>query len=143
MCIRDSYKRGSENINPKETLHKNPVLGIRFQRSEVRRRITDRLEQRLKEGMIEEVQTLLDSGISLERLKMYGLEYKFITMYLNGELSYIQMFELLNRAIHQFAKRQMTWFRRMEKKGVRIYWLEGEDGLKVNLDKAQNFLNLP
>lgn len=139
----EHYKRSSENISPIKTLDKKPVIGIRFQRSEVRRRITQRLEQRLKEGMVEEVQRLLDGGISPERLKMYGLEYKYITMYLNSELGYYQMVALLNTAIHQFAKRQMTWFRRMENKGVRIYWLEGEDGLKVNLDKAQNFLNLP
>jgi len=74
-------------------------------------------------------------------LKMYGLEYKYVTLYLSGELTYNQMFLLLNTAIHQFAKRQMTWFRRMEKKGIKITWLEGEDGLLVNLETAIRYLN--
>jgi tRNA dimethylallyltransferase len=66
----------------------------------------------------------------------YGLEYKYLTLYLSGDLNYDEMFRLLNTAIHQFAKRQMTWFRRMENKGIKIIWLDGEDGLNMNLDKA-------
>jgi len=119
---------------------KTPVFGIRFDRKTIRERITARLTQRLNEGMPEEVQHLLDKGLSKDQLMYYGLEYKYLTLYISGELNYSEMFRLLNTAIHQFAKRQMTWFRRMEKKGVRIIWLEGEDGLNDNLDKAINYL---
>jgi len=113
-----------------------PVFGIRFERKTVRQRITDRLTQRLNVGMIEEVEKLISQGISAERLKSYGLEYKYIAMFLSGELNYNDLFRLLNTAIHQFAKRQMTWFRRMESKGINIIWLDGEEGLQNNLNNA-------
>jgi len=101
------------------------IIGINFDRRVVRARITERLEQRLEEGMVEEVQALLDGGLSPEQLKFYGLEYRFITQYIEGEIAYNEMFRRLNTAIHQFAKRQMTWFRRMEKQGFEIHWLDG------------------
>ncbi|NVO20347.1 MAG: tRNA (adenosine(37)-N6)-dimethylallyltransferase MiaA [Bacteroidetes bacterium] len=109
------------------------VFGLRFERAIIRKRITQRLRARLENGMIEEVEGLIARGVSHSMLKYYGLEYKYISMYLAGELSYSDMFELLNTAIHQFAKRQMTWFRRMEKHGINIHWLEGEDGPENNL----------
>jgi tRNA dimethylallyltransferase len=102
------------------------VFGIHLPREIIRQRITTRLEKRLKAGMIDEVHSLLKSGIAAERLVAYGLEYKFLTQYISGILSYDEMFRLLNTAIHQFAKRQMTWFRRMERKGVKINWIDGE-----------------
>jgi tRNA dimethylallyltransferase len=102
------------------------VVGVRFDRHTERKRITHRLEQRLADGMVEEVQRLLDSGIKPDDLIYYGLEYKFITRFLMGDLTYAQMKEQLNTAIHQFAKRQMTWFRRMERQGTVIHWLDGE-----------------
>ncbi len=102
------------------------VFGIRYSRNERRNRITQRLKGRLKEGMIEEAEALIKSGISMETLVFYGLEYKFLAWYLQGKISYNEMFEGLNTAIHQFAKRQMTWFRKMEREGVKIHWLEGE-----------------
>ncbi len=101
------------------------VVGVKFDRLSRRKRITERLKQRLDEGMIDEVQKLLDKGLSPEQLTYYGLEYKFMTWYLTGKLSYDEMFEQLNTAIHQFAKRQMTWFRRMERQGTEIHWLDG------------------
>jgi tRNA dimethylallyltransferase len=105
----------------------NPVfIGIRFDREEQRDRITRRLQERLKGGMVEEVQRLLDEGILLGDLIYYGLEYKYITQYLTGELEYGEMVSRLNIAIHQFAKRQMTWFRKMEKAGSVIHWLDGD-----------------
>jgi tRNA dimethylallyltransferase len=116
------------------------VFGIRFDRKTVRSRITERLAKRLNEGMIEEVEQLLESGISADRLKLYGLEYKYVAMFLVGELSKDEMSSLLNTAIHQFAKRQMTWFRRMEKNGIKINWLEGEDGMGNNLEKVLRIL---
>ena len=102
------------------------IFGINPGREIVRRRITERLQSRLSNGMIEEVRALLEKGIPPARLKAYGLEYKYLALYLEGELEYDELFRLLNIAIHQFAKRQMTWFRRMERQGMRIHWIEGE-----------------
>ena len=100
-------------------------VGIDFDRDIRRKRITQRLKQRLDEGMIDEVQRLLDSGLTPGQLIYYGLEYKFLTLHLIGELSYNEMFSKLEIAIHQFAKRQMTWFRGMEKRGTKIHWVNG------------------
>ncbi len=94
------------------------IVGIKFEREEQKQRITDRLKFRLENGMIEEVEQLLKKGIAPENLIYYGLEYKFVTQYLIGQLSYDEMFNLLNIAIHQFSKRQMTWFRKMEREGI-------------------------
>ena len=138
----EKYKLKNIDLQSVSNFIDTPVFGIRFERGTLRQRITARLTQRLNEGMIDEVQQLIDSGISKERLKLYGLEYKYIAMFLDGELSYSGMFTLLNTAIHQFAKRQMTWFRRMEKKGIKIFWLDGEEGLNVNIDKAKKYLHL-
>lgn len=99
------------------------VFGIDIDRDLRRSRITERLSARIKEGMIEEVRALLQSGIEPDDLIYYGLEYKFVTKYLIGEISYEQMFESLKIAIHQFAKRQMTWFRGMAKRGITINWI--------------------
>jgi len=103
------------------------VIGIKLERDEVKRRITERLKKRLSEGMIEEVKRLLDSDISFQRLESFGLEYKFISQYLAGKIGYDEMFQKLNTAIHHFAKRQMTWFRKMEREGIKIEWLNGAD----------------
>ena len=101
-------------------------LGLQMERSLLRQRIALRLKQRLDEGMVQEVRDLLDQGLTPEDLIYYGLEYKFITQHLTGELSYDAMVQKLYTAICQFAKRQMTWFRRMERQGVLIHWLDGE-----------------
>jgi tRNA dimethylallyltransferase len=101
----------------------NPDIEIR------RERINKRLHERLQNGMIEEVKALIDSGINPEKLIFYGLEYKFITQYLTGELDYKTMVERLNIAINQFAKRQMTYFRKMERDGLKINWLDSENPL--------------
>jgi len=101
------------------------IIGIQFDRDTRRERITLRLKQRLDDGMVEEVQGLLDSGLTAEQLTWYGLEYKYLTLYLTGQLSKDEMFDRLNIAIHQFAKRQMTWFRKMEREGFEIHWLDG------------------
>jgi tRNA dimethylallyltransferase len=138
----EKYRLRNKSVPVENIFLNTPVLGIRFDRKIVRQRITARLMQRLNEGMVDEVQHLIDRGITKERLKMYGLEYKYITMFLDGELNYNQMVVLLNTAIHQFAKRQMTWFRRMEKNGFNILWLEGEDGLFLNLNKAKDYLKI-
>jgi tRNA dimethylallyltransferase len=104
---------------------KSLIIGIKFDRDTRRERITARLKQRLDEGMIEEVKGLLDRGLTPDDLTWYGLEYKYITLYLIGELSRVEMFERLNISIHQFAKRQMTWFRKMAREGFEIHWLDG------------------
>lgn len=106
---------------------KSLVLGIKMNREDIRNRITDRLEKRLVEGMIDEVKRLMDSGITFERLLSFGLEYKFVALYLKSESSYDEMFQKLNSSIHKFAKRQMTWFRKMEREGVEINWINGTD----------------
>jgi len=103
------------------------VIGVRFERGEIKKRITERLKKRLNEGMIEEVKKLIDSGVFYERLLKFGLEYKFIALYLKGEMNYNNMFIKLNSAISAFAKRQMTWFRKMEKEGVKINWINKAD----------------
>jgi tRNA dimethylallyltransferase len=111
------------------------ILGILFDRETRRKNITDRLLHRLKNGMIEEVEDLLRSGISHDKLVFYGLEYKYITWYIIGKISYNKMVEELNVAIHQFGKRQMTWFRKMEREGAHIHWIDGnlklQDKLKI------------
>ncbi|MCD4664726.1 MAG: tRNA (adenosine(37)-N6)-dimethylallyltransferase MiaA [Bacteroidales bacterium] len=104
----------------------NVIIGILLNRSIIRERITARLKKRLEEGMIDEVKNLLEKGLRPDQLKFYGLEYKFLTQYVIGEITYENMFRLLNTAIHQFAKRQMTWFRKMEKMGYKINWIDGE-----------------
>jgi len=116
------------------------VFGINYPRNLVRERITQRLEQRLSEGMIAEVENLLWKGVAPERLMAYGLEYKFITQYLIGELSYGDMFRLLNTAIHQFSKRQMTWFRGMERRGTTINWIDGELPMEEKVERVLELL---
>lgn len=105
---------------PKKTYY----IGTLVSREERNRRIDARLDARIAEGMADEVKGLLDSGIPAENLTYYGLEYKFVTLYVLGVLSLEEMKKLLGNAIHQFAKRQMTWFRGMERKGIKIHWVE-------------------
>ncbi len=100
------------------------TVGVSVDREVRRERISRRLVDRLENGMVEEVKGLLDSGLTVEQLVYYGLEYKFITLYLTGAMGYNEMVQGLETAIHQFAKRQMTWFRGMEKRGVEIHWID-------------------
>ncbi len=100
-------------------------IGVKVSREIRRQRITVRLKQRLENGMLDEVQKLLNSGLTPEQLIYYGLEYKYLTLHLTGKLTYEEMFNMLEIAIHQFAKRQMTWFRGMEKRGTKIHWIDG------------------
>ena len=101
------------------------IIGIDIDRELRREKITRRLKVRLENGMVDEVKALLDEGIPADDLLYYGLEYKFVTEYLTGRLSYDEMFTRLEIAIHQFAKRQMTWFRGMERRGFTIHWIDG------------------
>jgi tRNA dimethylallyltransferase len=101
------------------------IFAIDLPREMIRNRITERLKSRLGSGMTDEIRRLLKTGLKPEQLIFYGLEYKYLTQYATGEISQTEMFEKLNTAIHQFAKRQMTWFRRMEKRGFQIRWIDG------------------
>ena len=105
------------------------IIGLTDEREKVKERIRIRLKDRLNNGMIEEVERLIDSGISHEKLRFFGLEYKFLSMYLTGELNYNDMYQKLASAIIQFSKRQMTWFRKMEKGGIKIHWLKIQSDL--------------
>ncbi|WP_372934241.1 tRNA (adenosine(37)-N6)-dimethylallyltransferase MiaA [Mariniphaga sediminis] len=111
-------------------------IGVKVDRETRRQRITKRLKQRLDEGMLEEVQRLLDSGLTPDQLIYYGLEYKYLTLHLIGKLSFQEMFDKLEIAIHQFAKRQMTWFRGMEKRGSQIHWIEGTLPMEEKVGKV-------
>jgi tRNA dimethylallyltransferase len=119
---------------------KSLVIGVVYPRDIVMKRIEQRLEQRLNSGMIDEIQKLLNSGIPSERLIKYGLEYKYVTMYLMGNITYSEMFEKLNIAIRQFAKRQMTWFRRMERNGINIEWIDGQNSMDEKITVAEELI---
>ena len=114
--------------NPQEGAQIPPIdsliIGVDIDREERRRKISRRLKQRLETGMVEEVKALLDSGIPADDLIYYGLEYKFVTEYIIGKTTYEEMYRSLEIAIHQFAKRQMTWFRGMERRGFTIHWID-------------------
>lgn len=115
------------------------VIGVSIDRDARRDKITHRLKQRLENGMVEEIKGLLDRGIPAENLLYYGLEYKFITEYVIGKTSYEEMLRGLEIAIHQFAKRQMTWFRGMERRGFTIHWI---DALQPMEQKVEQVLEL-
>jgi tRNA dimethylallyltransferase len=122
--IAEGERASADLLPPLPALHP-VVFGIRWPREELRRRITARLKERLSHGMIEEVQRLHAGGIPWATLEFYGLEYRFIAQHLQGKLNRNDMFQKLNSAIHDFAKRQETWFRRMERQGTVIHWLDG------------------
>lgn len=128
------FEKKQADTTAKFPSFKSLNFGIYYERSEIRKRITSRLKYRLKNGMIEEVEKLLENGITDEQLKFYGLEYKFVTQHVKGEINYNDLFQKLNSAIHQFSKRQMTWFRRMEKKGIEIHWIDGKLDAKEKLE---------
>lgn len=119
------------------------IIGIRIERELRRKRISQRLHTRLEEGMVEEVRSLLSAGLSPEDLIYYGLEYKFLTLYLTGTLSYEEMVSQLEIAIHQFAKRQMTWFRGMERRGCTIHWLDATLPTDEKIEQTLQLLRSP
>ena len=113
------------------------IIGVAIDRELRREKITRRLKARLEEGMVEEVQALLDEGIPAEDLIYYGLEYKFLTEYLTGQTTREEMFARLEIAIHQFAKRQMTWFRGMERRGFRIHWIDATLPMEEKIERIK------
>lgn len=117
------------------------IIGVDIDRELRRQKITRRLKQRLDEGMVDEVKALLEGGIVSEDLIYYGLEYKYLTLYATGVLSFDDMFRQLETAIHQFAKRQMTWFRGMERRGFTIHWLDAQMSTEEKVEKIMNLLD--
>ncbi len=116
------------------------IIGVDIDRELRREKITKRLKSRLEEGMIDEVRDILKTGVLPEDLIYYGLEYKYLTQYVIGEISYDEMVERLNIAIHQFAKRQMTWFRKMERSGFNIHWIKSTDSMEAKLSVIKELL---
>ena len=136
--IEEYYKQQSPEYREFPQIN-SLIVGVDIERELRREKISRRLKQRLDEGMVDEVKALLGSGIPSEDLIYYGLEYKYLTLYVLGELSFDEMFHQLEIAIHQFAKRQMTWFRGMERRGFTIYWL---DACLPMEDKVEKIINL-
>lgn len=137
-CLRAIEILQFERLHPSPERQPLPALliGISFEPEILRRRIRARLEARLEEGMVNEVKTLLQAGVTPTQLMYYGLEYKFLTQYITGGLSYADMKENLYHAICQFAKRQRTWFRKMEKDGHAIRWIDGQLPLPERIKKV-------
>jgi len=132
-----------EEYTQKHPLEKNEyppikslIIGVNIERNLRREKITHRLKNRLEEGMIEEIQSILNNGVMPEDLIYYGLEYKYVTLYILNKLSFQEMFSQLEIAIHQFAKRQMTWFRGMEKRGLKINWIDAQ----INNNEKSGFI---
>ena len=117
------------------------IIGVDIDRELRREKITRRLKQRLDEGMVDEVRRLIAGGVSPDDLIYYGLEYKYLTLYVIGELTFEEMFHQLEIAIHQFAKRQMTWFRGMERRGFTIHWVDASLPMEQKVGSILNLLN--
>ena len=148
----DSCQRAIRAIEIEEYNQKHPtllrelppinslIIGLCIDRDNRRRKITERLRARLDCGLVEEVRSLLNNGVSPENLIYYGLEYKYVTEFVLGQLSYDEMFKKLEIAIHQFAKRQMTWFRGMERRGFKIHWIDAMEPLDDKIYKIEKLL---
>lgn len=136
----EEYKKSNPLEQNEFSALNSLIIGININRDIRRERISKRLKDRLKEGMIEEIKGILDQGVTPDDLIYYGLEYKFITLYVLGQLSYEEMFAQLEIAIHQFAKRQMTWFRGMERRGLKIHWIDGETPLDKRIESVTKLI---
>lgn len=150
LLIRERLVRAIEIAEAKLSAEKTAIempsvspliLGIRWERELLKKRITHRLTLRIEQGLIEEVESLNAKGVSWDTLHFYGLEYRFVGAYLQGEINKNDMFQKLNSAIHTFSKQQMKWFRRMERKGTTIHWLEGEGHGGDVLCQANNVID--
>jgi tRNA dimethylallyltransferase len=130
------HKTPCNSFSPPQGL----VVGMDIDRQVRRDNITKRLKARLEAGMLEEVKTLLQTGLTPESLIYYGLEYKYLTEYITGKTTYEQMFSLLETAIHRFAKRQMTWFRGMQRRGVPIYWIDAALSLEKQMEQTNELI---
>ena len=141
--IADYYANHTEtsSLNSQLSTLNYTIIGVDIDRELRREKITRRLKTRLDEGMLDEVQNLLNSGIHPDDLIYYGLEYKFLTQHLIGELTFDEMFKGLETAIHQFAKRQMTWFRGMERRGYTINWINADQTIEQKVNQALEIIN--
>ena len=130
------------NMNMQDTNNKNNfiVIGLYVERAELLKKIKSRLEYRLKHGMIEEVESLVQAGMPIERLHYFGLEYRYIGLYLSNQIAYNEMIIKLNQEINKFSKRQMTFFRRMEKRGIKIHWFQNNDLKNINTLVKQSLI---
>lgn len=138
--IEEFYQTQAPGINEYDPID-SLIIGIDIDRELRREKISRRLRARLDEGMVDEVRSIIDSGVKPEDLIYYGLEYKFLTLYIIGELSYDEMVAQLEIAIHQFAKRQMTWFRGMERRGSVIHWLDAALSTEEKIERTIRLIN--
>ena len=139
--IEEYYKNESTDVNEYDPIN-SLIIGIDIDRELRREKISRRLRVRLDEGMVNEVRKIIDSGVKPEDLIYYGLEYKYLTLYIIGKLSYEDMVSQLEIAIHQFAKRQMTWFRGMERRGNTIHWIDATLPTEEKIEKTLELLKL-
>ncbi|HIX87207.1 MAG TPA: tRNA (adenosine(37)-N6)-dimethylallyltransferase MiaA [Candidatus Parabacteroides intestinigallinarum] len=140
--IEEYYKNEAPDRNEYEPIH-SLIIGIDIDRETRREKISQRLRTRLDEGMVDEVRAILATGVRPEDLIYYGLEYKYLTLYIIGQLTYEEMVTQLEIAIHQFAKRQMTWFRGMERRGFRIHWIATSLPTEEKIKQALALLGQP
>lgn len=138
--IEEYYLKNEKDYREFPSLN-SLIIGVDIDRELRRKKITKRLRQRLDEGMVEEVRSLLEQGVSADDLIYYGLEYKYLTLYATGKLSFEEMFSQLEIAIHQFAKRQMTWFRGMERRGFSIHWINAELPMEEKINKIKMLID--
>ena len=131
---QDEHPEETEDIQPVDSL----VIGLNIEVEQRRERITRRLKARFDEGMADEIRRIIDSGVAPEELIYYGLEYKYVTEYVIGQRDFEETFRLLEIAIHQFAKRQMTWFRGMERRGVKIHWIDSQLPMEEKINEIKN-----
>ena len=139
--IEEYYKNEAPDVNEYDPIN-SLIIGIDIDRELRREKISRRLRVRLDEGMVNEVRKIIDSGVKPEKLILYGLEYKYLTLYIIGKLSYEDMVSQLEIAIHQFAKRQMTWFRGMERRGSTIHWIDATLPTEEKIEKTLELLKL-
>jgi tRNA dimethylallyltransferase len=139
--IEEYYKKEAPAKNEYDPIH-SLIIGIDIDRELRREKISKRLQYRLKEGMVEEAERILATGVDTEDLIYYGLEYKFLTLYITGKLTYEEMATQLEIAIHQFAKRQMTWFRGMERRGFTIHWIDAGLSTEEKISRTKSLLHL-
>lgn len=139
--IEEYYKNEAPDANEYAPIN-SLIIGLDIDRELRREKISRRLHARLEEGMVDEVRKIIDSGVKPEDLIYYGLEYKYLTLYIIGELSYEEMVSKLEIAIHQFAKRQMTWFRGMERRGCTIHWIDATLPTEEKIEKTKKLLTM-
>ena len=130
---QDEHPEETEDIQPVDSL----VIGLQIDVEQRRERITRRLKARFDEGMADEIRRIINSGVAPEDLIYYGLEYKYVTEYVIGQRDFEETFRLLEIAIHQFAKRQMTWFRGMERRGVKIHWIDSQLPMEEKINEIK------